>query len=151
MSARTIRRLLAGVVLVGVAAALVRLNEAKPPEGPVPIVWDREVCAFCKMHIGDPRFAAQLQTAEGDVLSFDDPGCLFEYMRLHQVGVHALYFRAYDGSGWISGDNVGFLPVDDSPMGYGIRAVSKATPGAKNVKWAKSHVEELRERTNGGS
>lgn len=151
MPAKAIRWLLVGAILVAGVAALVRLNEAKPPEGPVPIVWDRQVCAFCKMHIGDPRFAAQLQTTEGDVLSFDDPGCLLEYMRSHQVKVHALYFRDYDGSGWLSGDEVGFLPVEDSPMGYGIKAVSKATPGSKSLAWAKSQIEDLRERANGGS
>ena len=151
MAAKMIRWLVAVIVGVGVVAAVVRLNEAKPPEGPVPIVWDRQVCAFCKMHIGDPRFAAQLQTTEGDVLSFDDPGCLFEYVRSHQARVHALYFRDYDGSGWLSGDEVGFLPVDDSPMGYGIRAVPETTPGAKDIAWAKNHVEERRERAGGGS
>ncbi|MFZ1866442.1 MAG: hypothetical protein WAU39_19640 [Polyangiales bacterium] len=151
MLARVIRWLLVGMVVAGVVAAIVRLNEAKPPDGPVPIVWDREVCAFCKMHIGDPRFAAQLQTSEGEVVSFDDPGCLFEYMQSHHVPVHALYFRDYDGSGWLSGDEAGFLPVDDSPMGYGIRAVSKSTPGAKDIAWAKSRAEGRRAEANGGS
>lgn len=151
MRAKVIRWLLLSVGVAVAITAIVRLNEAKPPEGPVPIVWDREVCAFCKMHIGDPRFAAQLQTTDGRVLNFDDPGCLFEYMQKHPAPVYALYFRDYDGSGWLSVDEAGFLPVDDSPMGYGIRAVPKALAGTKDMTWAKNQVRARRGRANGGS
>lgn len=149
MSIKTISWVLLGTALVVAVIGLIRFNRAEPPEGPSPIVWDREVCEYCKMHIGDPRFAAQLQTTEGDILNFDDPGCLFEYMKANQLSIHALYFRDHDGSGWLSESDVGFLLVDDSPMGYGIRAVPKDTSGAEDIAWAKARVEERRQAADG--
>jgi len=151
MSIKRVSWVLLAAALVAAAIGLVRFNRAKAPAGPIPIVWDKEVCAYCKMHIGDPRFAAQLQTTEGDVLSFDDPGCLFEYLSTHEVAVHAVYFRNHEGDGWLSGSEVGFLPVDDSPMGYGIRAVPKESSGAHDMEWAKARVLERREAGHGGS
>ncbi|HSN82559.1 MAG TPA: hypothetical protein VLS88_08295 [Polyangiales bacterium] len=150
MSIKAISWVLFAAALVVAVIGLIRFNRAEPPEGPSPIVWDREVCAYCKMHIGDPRFAAQLQTTEGDVFNFDDPGCLFEYMDANPLSIHALYFRDYDESGWLSESGVGFLPVDDSPMGYGIRAVPEDTTGAEDIVWAKARVKERRQAADGG-
>lgn len=151
MSAKAIKVLLLAVALVTIGAALVRFNQVTLPEGAVPVVWDGEVCGHCKMHVGDPRFAAQLQTTSGDVLNFDDPGCLFDYLESHDVSAHALYFRNYDEDGWLTESEVGFLPVEDSPMGYGIRAVSRETPDAQGTDWAKRQVANRPHHRRGGS
>jgi len=140
MSGKAIRGLLLLVALVALGLALIRFNQVTLPEGAVPVVWDAEVCAHCKMHIGDPRFAAQIQTSTGEVLNFDDPGCLFDYLGSHDISVHALYFRNYEGDGWLGESDVRFLPVEDSPMGYGIRAVPKDVPEAHSIDWAKRQV-----------
>ena len=66
-----IKGLLVVIALVAAGVAFVRFNQPTLSDGPVPIVWDSQVCAHCKMHVGDPRFAAQLHTTEGDVMSFD--------------------------------------------------------------------------------
>ena len=151
MSTNVIKGLLLLIALVAIGVAFVRFNRVTLPEGPVPVVWDGEVCGHCKMHVGDPRFAAQLQTTSGDVLNFDDPGCLFEYLQSHEVPTHALYFRNYDEDGWLTESEAGFLPVEDSPMGYGIRAVSKETPEAQDVDWAKGQVRGRPHHERGGS
>jgi hypothetical protein len=143
--------LLLAIALVAITIAFVRFNRVTLPEGPVPIVWDREVCAHCSMHVGDPRFASQLQTTDGDVLSFDDPGCLFDYLRSHQVAIHALYFRNHAKDEWLAEPEVGFVSVEDSPMGYGIAAVPRDQPDAHDIDWAKARVVERRERGHGGS
>ncbi len=143
------RLVLAAAAVLTVGAMLTRLNRVTLPEGPVDIVWDREVCEHCKMHIGDPRFAAQLQATDGDLVSFDDPGCLVEYLQTHPTDVHALYFRDYDGDQWLSQAEAGFLPVGDSPMGYGIRAVSKETPGAHDWAWAQTRALERKQHEGG--
>ena len=134
--------LLLAIALVAIVVAFVRFNRVTLPEGPVPVVWDAEVCTHCKMHVGDPRFAAQVQTLEGDVLNFDDPGCLFDYASSNEVPMHAVYFRNHEADGWLSEAEVGFLPTDDSPMGYGIRAVPKDASGAQSIDWAKAKVME---------
>lgn len=146
-----IKGLLVVVALVAAGVAFMRFNQPTLSDGPVPIVWDSEVCAHCKMHVGDPRFAAQLHTSEGDVMSFDDPGCLFDYLQGSKAPVHALYFRNYDTDGWLTEAGVGFLPVDDSPMGYGIRAVPKDTPGARDLAWAKEQVMSRPHQQHGGT
>lgn len=151
MSPTAIKVLLLALALTVAVVAVIRFNRVELPDGPVPVVWDSEVCRHCKMHVGDPRFAAQLQTSSGDVLSFDDPGCLFDYLSANEVEVHALYFRNHDADGWLSESEVGFLPVEDSPMGYRIRAVAAETPGAQGIEWAKRQVSERPHRQNGGS
>ena len=151
MSANVVKGLLLVVALVAITVAFIRFNRVVLPEGPVDVVWDSEVCGHCKMHVGDPRFAAQLQISEGDVLNFDDPGCLFDYLGSHHASVHALYFRNSEADGWLSEDEVGFVPVDDSPMGYGFGAVPKDREGAQNIDWAKQHVEGRPHHQHGGS
>jgi copper chaperone NosL len=151
MSTKLIKGLLLLIALIAIVVAFVRFNQVTLPEGAIPVVWDGEVCGHCKMHVGDPRFAAQLQTTSGDVLNFDDPGCLLDYLQSRQVPVHALYFRNYDGDGWLTESEVGFLPVEDSPMGYGIRAVPKDTPEAQDLDWAKGQVVNRPHHQHGGS
>jgi hypothetical protein len=151
MSAKVVKGFLLLVALVAVGLVLIRLNRVTLPDGAVPVVWDAEVCAHCKMHVGDPRFAAQVQTTTGEVLDFDDPGCLFDYLGSHHVSVHALYFRNYEGDGWLSESDVGFLPVQDSPMGYEIRAVPKDVAGAHGIDWAERQVIDRPHRQPGGS
>ncbi len=137
MSSANLRKVILVVVaLLFVGTLLIRLNRVSLPEGPVPIVWDGEVCEHCKMHVGDPRFAAQLQAANGTVMSFDDPGCLAAYLDGHQMELHALYFRDHENDRWLSQSEAGFVPVDDSPMGYGIAAVPRDTPRARDWEWA---------------
>lgn len=151
MLKKVVKGLLLAVALVAIVVAFVRFNQSVPPEGPVSVVWDGEVCGHCKMHVGDPRFAAQLQTAEGSVLNFDDPGCLFDYLAAHDVSIHALYFRNHAADGWLSQAEVGFVAVDDSPMGYGLAAVPKETAGAQAIDWAKAQVKARPHHQHGGS
>jgi hypothetical protein len=93
------------------------------------------------MHVGDPRFAAQLQTAAGEVLSFDDPGCLFDYLAASDTKRHAIYFRNYQEDAWLAEPEAGFVAVTESPMGYGIAAVPAETDGARSVDWAEARVK----------
>ena len=151
MPRRVIKGLLLVIALLAAWVAFVRFNQPTLPEGPVPVVWDREVCGHCKMHVGDPRFAAQLHTTEGEIVNFDDPGCLFDYLHTHDVSVHALYFRNSDREGWLSESSVGFVAVEDSPMGYGIRAVPKAAPEAQSIEWAKARAISRPHQPNGGT
>ena len=82
-----------GVTVALALVIIVRFTQ-RLPSGPVLIVWDREACAECHMHVGEPRFAAQLQTEEGDVLNFDDPGCLLRYAQERRPRVRAMYLSS---------------------------------------------------------
>lgn len=121
--------LLAGAAAIAAfAAAVVRAQRL--PEGPQPVAWDREPCAHCHMHVGDPRFAAQLHTASGEVLTFDDPGCLLAFQAERRPEVHAVWFRHVREDRWIPGDRVAFVKVPESPMGHGLGATDAGDPGA---------------------
>src|SRR5690606_33898060 len=89
------------------------------PSGPVEIAWDREVCAECRMHIGEPHFAAQLQTRDGEVRSFDDVGCLIRFRDANDPEVHAIWLRNSEADGWLRYEEAAFVEAVQSPMGYG--------------------------------
>lgn len=142
-----------GVALAGAAFAWLLVRAQRLPDGPVPIVWDKEPCAECRMHIGDPHFAAQLQLADGRVLDFDDPGCLFTWLAAHDEAVHAAWFRHHRADGWLSSTEVGFVKEAHSPMGFGLAAVARTEPGARSFDEVLREFRERpgRERAEGGA
>ncbi len=100
------------------------------PSSPVDIVWDKEACAHCHMHVGEPRFAAQLQTQEGDILNFDDPGCLLRFQAEQNRTVHAIYFHHHSEDRWLPHRTTVFVPVEPTPMGYNLGAAELGVVGA---------------------
>ena len=123
---------LAVILIIGLA-----VHRAQAlPEGPQPVGWDREGCAECHMLISDKHFAAQLQTAAGEVLNFDDLGCLMTYIADQHPQIHALYFRESRSGEWLTPEQAGFVPTAQSPMGYGLACVCKSTPGALSYSGA---------------
>jgi copper chaperone NosL len=115
------------------------------PDGPQPIAYDREACAHCRMLIGDPHFAAQLQTQDGEVRSYDDPGCLIADLTQRAPRVHALWFHHLREERWLDGDHVGFVETARSPMGYRLGAVEAGAPGALSLAEAGARVAARRE------
>ena len=134
-SARRPARVLGPLLLfaLGVAACT-------PAEGPQPIVYDREPCAHCRMLISEPRFAAQLQTETGEILNFDDPGCLLASLAKRSPPVHALWFHHASEDRWLDADRVAFAPTERTPMGYGLGAVDAGSPGALSLADAQARV-----------
>ena len=155
MTGRT-RRFPVGPVLaaVGVAAAgafvglLVR-SQARP-EGPVPIVYDKEACAHCHMQVGDPRLAAQAQLADGSVLDFDDPGCLITWLDESREQPRAVWLRAFREDRWLGRASAAFVEVGETPMGFGLGVVERGTPGAIGWEEAAARIKAKR-RERGGS
>jgi len=133
------------LALAALVAVLVMRAQA-PPQGVRPIVWDKEICGECAMAVSDPRFAAQLQRSDGVVLNFDDPGCLLLHLDDHKPEIHALYFHSVEGEEWLDADQVGFAPEPRSPMGYGLGAVPRETPGAISLDEA---MEQTRRKAEG--
>ncbi len=127
------------LVLVGGFAWAVVRSQA-PPDGPRPVVWDRQACAECGMSVSDPRFACQLQTGDGRVLDFDDPGCLFRHLSKESAPVRAIYFRAYGEDQWLARDEVAFVTVPHSPMGYDLAAVPSGRTGATDFEAARERA-----------
>ena len=103
-----------------------------PPvqQGPTELVWDKDICSHCGMHIEDTDFAAQAQLEGGGTLFFDDVGCLVHYFDLHEdlnSSLKSMYFRNAQEKTWLSSLEVGFIYKDSflSPMGYNFMSVRK--------------------------
>lgn len=131
--------------VLGIRALITGSKEL--PDQPQPIAWDREACAECRMHIGEPAFAAQLITTDGQVLSFDDPGCLFIHLADSAPQVHRAWVRHVEQDRWLPLDQAGFVRVATSPMGYGLAAVGAGTPGA--MTWTEAQADAVRARARG--
>lgn len=113
-----------GLAVLG-AAAFVLFRLAAPPSGPVAVPWDRVACAHCRMLVSNAPFAGQLHTKAGEVLFFDDPGCLLLH-RAERDDPGAAFFHDSRAERWLSEERVGFVPGAETPMDYGFAAVDRA-------------------------
>jgi copper chaperone NosL len=57
------------------------LGAACVASGPASLDTRNDACAWCRMAVSDPRFAAQLALPGEDPVFFDDVGCLADYLR----------------------------------------------------------------------
>lgn len=113
-------------------------------EGPADVAWDRVACAHCRMLVSDPHFAAQLQLDDGEVLDFDDPGCLLLGRASLDRPVRAVWFHDSAGEGWLAEREAAFVRVPHTPMGYGFAAVRAGSPGALSAAAVLAAIEERR-------
>lgn len=137
-ASRVVTAAVAVAALIALIAVVMRLQ--RPPSGPVAIVYDHEQCAHCRMLVSEPAFAAQIQTRDGRVLNFDDPGCLIAYEEAHHPDERAVYFHELRGDRWLPRERTVFVPTDHSPMGYGLGAAEVGTPGAISFEEARARV-----------
>ncbi len=134
--------LLLGLVVLGVIAFVLATNN-KAVDGPKPVIWDKTPCIFCAMHLGDPRFAAQMTVEDGTTYFYDDPGCLFLHEKQLQIDgtpIHARWFRELNNDHWLAAEEAAFLRTDGSPMDYGLGAVPIGTPDSIGLPEATAEV-----------
>ncbi|HPF70978.1 MAG TPA: hypothetical protein PLQ13_09925 [Candidatus Krumholzibacteria bacterium] len=128
-------------IVLGMAAILIVIRRSETlPTGPVDVVWNHTLCAECRMSVGERAYAAQLQTRDGRVLDFDDPGCLFRYEDDNPVEVHAVYFHHVREDRWLAEAEAGFVFSGPSPMGYDLGAVTAGDTGALSPERAREKV-----------
>jgi len=78
-------------------AALMTFACAAPAPGA--FHYDVDSCDYCRMTIGDARFAAQLVTRTGKIYRFDDPGCVVRFVttgRVADADVHSIWFNDHE-------------------------------------------------------
>ncbi len=134
--------LLLGLVILAVIGFVISSN-SQVSDGPKPVVWDKTPCAFCAMHLGDRRFAAQLTTADSTTYFYDDPGCLFLHERqldTADMAIHARWFHELEKDGWIEGGEVAFQRCENTPMDYGFGAVRRGSPASVSLEDAAAEV-----------
>lgn len=114
------------------ALALVLVLAACGVPGPRPVALGSELCGHCHMTVSDDRFIAQLVTATGKVLVYDDPGCLATALRDGVVAgdrVRSIWVTDYrDTPTLIDAEEAWFVRSDavHTPMGSGLAAVRSA-------------------------
>lgn len=117
----------AGIALLAAGALALAISLAqRAPEGPLDVPLDRVACARCGMLVSEASFAGQLHTRQGDVLFYDDPGCLLLDLEARGDAVAAHWFHDHDSARWLAAEEVGFARVEPSPMGYGLAARARA-------------------------
>lgn len=62
--------------------------------GPEPINYNKDACAYCKMSISEPPFAAQISTKKGRTYSFDDVKCMLNYLKTEDKSSIRAYYIA---------------------------------------------------------
>ena len=73
----TMKRLLSPAIAV---VALLLMGNASGIR-PVEILPEADECANCRMSVQNDRFSSQLLTQTGDVLKFDEIGCMVSYAK----------------------------------------------------------------------
>jgi hypothetical protein len=73
------------------------------------------------MLVSDASFAGELRTEGGEVLFYDDPGCLL-LAASERRDVRAVWFHEHGGERWLSAEEVAFVRSEPTPMGYGLAA-----------------------------
>lgn len=122
-------KLVAGAIVLALVTAVVAIvrSGVEVPDEVQPIAWHQQPCAHCGMLVGDPAYAAQLITDDGEVLVFDDPGCALRYLVERKPHVHRLWFHHGTEDRWIAADLAGFRTGALTPMGSGLTASDRGS------------------------
>lgn len=113
---------------------------ARDPDAPPDLSYDHVACAECGMLVSDPAYASALTLEDGNVVAFDDPGCLFKYVMEQHPKLHAMWFHSAELDRWLREDEARFTTGNVSPMGSGLAPTDAATPGALTVGAASALV-----------
>jgi copper chaperone NosL len=88
-------------------------------------VWGKEPCAHCAMLVTEKRFAAQLTTADGRRLHFDDVGCMLGYLADRKPSVHGSWVMDGDTGTWLGARVALYRSGERTPMDFGFVASSR--------------------------
>jgi copper chaperone NosL len=92
---------------------------------------ENTVCAFCNMKVYPKnhelgKFTAKLVKENGEVLFFDDAGCLLNYERDQSQKAIKKYVRDYNSFDWVEAEKATVVKADiKTPMNYGYAFFAK--------------------------
>ncbi len=113
-----------------VIAVIVMSCNRSPDYSPRIIHYNRDICAQCLMGIADSLYAVQAINSQGNVLWFDDIGCLITYVntpnwkQFKNNGKVKIWVGNTEKGGWIDAEKAYYNFGKHTPMGYGYSAVS---------------------------
>jgi copper chaperone NosL len=81
-------------------------------------VWGKQACGSCSMLVSEPRYAAELTTADGTRVFFDDPGCMAAYVEERHVQPAHMWVRTSSGT-WVNAHDIHYARGERTPMDFG--------------------------------
>lgn len=128
---------------------------SEPETGPVEVHFDRDACTRCRMVLSDPRFAAEVrwfpEGKRSKVAKFDDVGCAtlwLEQQPFRDDPRTEIWVADHRDKQWIDARKAWYVPLNGSPMEYGLGAQSDPAEGALDFEQAKAHIREIEEKFN---
>jgi hypothetical protein len=122
---RSVARLgvIIAVALASVVAGVVFLWPASAI-GPEPIVYGRDTCASCRMHMSQPGFAGEMRDPDGTLTKYDDVGCLIRAIVAAHREVPEAWVEDHAGGGFVPLLSAKLVRGDaaTTPMGSGLVA-----------------------------
>ena len=114
---------------------------------PREINFNRDICCVCKMGLVDQRYTAQLINNWGEVIWFDDIGCLAELMEddeWNQISKDSIkIFIGHCETGkWLDAEKTFFRYGDTTPMGFGYGALNRANDSTYTYKETIKRIHE---------
>ncbi len=116
---------------------------------PRKVNYDRDICAQCLMGIADQQYSVQAINSYGDVLWFDDIGCLHEYMKgapwKKFVGGKKVKIWVGDSrhkDKWLDAEKAYYTFGKHTPMGYGYSAVAQSGDSTYTFKQMFQRIDE---------
>ncbi len=127
--------------LLGVVAGVVFLWPSQRT-GTEAIVYGRDACAHCRMHISQAGFAGEMRDRDGVLTKYDDVGCMLQAMAAKHREIPEVWVEDHDGNGFVPLLTAQLVhdPDGRTPMGYGIVAFATAAAAAT---YAQSHGGQL--------
>lgn len=103
--------MVAAVFFIGCAS-----NEIKPVD-----LFPEDQCAQCRMTVSNDAFASEIITNEGEVLKFDDLGCLEQFVKSRdELVAAAIFVKDYDSRTWLTKEQSFIVRTSlKTPMGSG--------------------------------
>lgn len=99
---------------------------------------DTDVCAICAMALADNQHATQIVLKNDRVLTFDDLGCLYQWIEDNgEEDIGAKYVRDFHSQEWLLMDQATYVFDEhiETPMAYGVISF-------KDADEAKIHIEK---------
>ncbi|BDY12422.1 hypothetical protein [Hydrogenimonas cancrithermarum] len=101
-------------------------------------------CPQCHMDLKSMIDSAELVRKNGEVVVFDDPGCMVLWMEAHHVDPSHVRLWVYsrDMHRWIDATKAHYSQTDPTPMGYGFGAYEK--PAKDRIPFEEMRLRVLR-------
>ncbi|WP_338754551.1 nitrous oxide reductase accessory protein NosL [Bacillus sp. FJAT-52991] len=126
-------------IFLGMAASAMLLTACGKEQTyePVEINPDIDVCDVCNMSITESQYATEVLLKDGSVETFDDIGCMVEYLNEQdEKTIGEKYVRDALSGDWVKLNKATFLYNKDywTPMAYGVVSFSDQSSAEDYMK-----------------